>query len=202
MQKILHWLLPNACLLCRDNVMPPRRVCNACMRDLPWRSELEQFTLFHYQPPIDNFISQLKFHGQLIYARFFSDCFLQQLKNFPSLLPEYLLPVPLHPKRLSERGFNQALEIAKPIAKQLKIPLATHFCQRNKYTKPQSDLSGSERIKNITDAFGIKKYSPAKHIAILDDVVTTGSTVNELIKLLKIQGVEKIEVWCVAKPHF
>lgn len=198
-KQFIQALFPNLCLLCRNGVAPPAMLCQACTQGLPWRQE--PFTLFHYQSPIDHFINQLKFHGQLIYARFFSQCFIAQLKNHSTPLPDYLLPVPLHRHRLQQRGFNQALEIAKPIAKHYKIPLATHCCHRQKPTKPQSDLSAVLRAQNVKNAFVINQPLNAKHVAIFDDVVTTGSTVSELTQLLKNQGVMQIEVWCVAKPN-
>jgi ComF family protein len=206
MKKLIHWLLPPAsCLLCREIVMPNQHmVCDDCRGELPWGDVKSptSLSLFHYQPPIDHWISQLKFQDKLIYARFFSQCFITQLQNYKIPLPDYLLPVPLHRKRLRERGFNQALEIAKPIAKYFKIPLANNFIERKKYTKPQSDLSAMQRASNVKNAFALKKPFKAKHIAIIDDVVTTGNTVGALVQLLKDNGIEKIDIWCVARPDY
>jgi ComF family protein len=114
-------------------------------------------------------------------------------------LPSLIIPVPLHPKRLRERGFNQALEIAKPISKKLKIPIDKKSCYRIRHTAAQSGLSQSDRLKNLANAFEMKKPLIAKHIALIDDVMTTGQTLMELANLLYKNGVEKIDIWCCAK---
>lgn len=212
MKKIINQLLPASCLYCHEILMQSGLICHDCQAELPWQqSTIPPMTLygdlaispvlFRYEPPIDHFISLLKFHHQLIYARLFSQCFITRLQNKGIILPECLLPVPLHDRRLRERGFNQALEIAKPIAKNLKIPLANDLCRRIKSTQPQINLSAKQRMNNIKNAFAIYKIPHVKHVAILDDVVTTGSTVYALIQLLKNHGVEKVEVWCVAKTN-
>jgi ComF family protein len=113
--------------------------------------------------------------------------------------PELIIPVPLHEKRLKERGYNQSLEIARPIARQLKIPLAISVCDRIKHTPPQSSLSKYERQQNLHGAFSIHRTIPVKHVVIFDDVVTTGSTVVELGKILHQAGIERVDVWCVAR---
>ena len=187
-------------------------MCAACFQELPWQQSTNltitplanlniTCALFHYQPPISYFVSQLKFHNQLIYAKLFSQCFITHLQKNKNPLPDCLLPVPLHHQRLRERGFNQAVEIARPIAQHFKIPLIHNFCRRIKSTKPQTHLSAKEREQNMKNAFVIHKPLKIKHIAILDDVVTTGNTVYALSQLLKNHGVEKVEVWCVAKTH-
>jgi len=113
--------------------------------------------------------------------------------------PERLIPVPLHPSRYRSRGFNQAIEIARPISTTLKIPMDNHAVKRVINTHSQSELHAKERHKNIRGAFQVKKSIDAKHIAIIDDVITTGSTVTELAKVLKKAGVERIDVWSFAR---
>ncbi len=112
--------------------------------------------------------------------------------------PELIIPVPLHKKRLRERGFNQAIEIARPIAKHLKIQLDITHTQRHRYTQAQSDISADLRYKNIHRAFSVKGTLP-ENIAIVDDVMTTGHTVNEFARTLKSAGAEHIQVWCCAR---
>ena len=114
-------------------------------------------------------------------------------------MPECILPVPLHPKRLQQRGFNQALELLSIISTQLGIPLDYSLCQRNKDTPFQSGLSAKQRKQNLRNAFIVSKPQPYKHIAIFDGVVTTGTTVNELARKLKASGAEIIEVWAIAR---
>jgi ComF family protein len=113
--------------------------------------------------------------------------------------PELLLPVPLHPARLRERGFNQAVEIARPLAQALGLPLDLNSCQRRRATAPQAGLEAIERRRNIRGAFALTRPLPARHLALIDDVVTTGSTVAELTRLLKRAGAERVEVWALAK---
>lgn len=214
MRKLIMGLLPPAsCLSCRDIVAYPQMMCDDCHRELPWQNHDEppillfpelniSLSLFHYQPPIDYWISQLKFQNKLIYAQFFSQCFISRLQHHKTPLPDLLLPVPLHRKRLQERGFNQALEIAKPIATYFKIPLVKNGVERRKHTRAQSDLSAMERIANVDGAFVINNRLQGKHIAIIDDVVTTGNTMHALTQLLKNNNVGKIEVWCVARTQY
>lgn len=156
--------------------------------------------LFQYTEPISTLIWRLKFQGNLAIANWFSQCWIEYLKKCAyHTLPEIILPVPLHHTRLQERGFNQALEIAKPIGKYFSIPIDVRTCIRIKNTKAQSLLAGDQRKNNIKNAFGLSYSVNAKYVAILDDVYTTGSTVSEISHLLKKSGVEKIDIWCCAK---
>lgn len=155
--------------------------------------------LFEYEPPISSLIHQLKFSGNLLIARFLATQWIDHLKN--TIRPDLILPVPLHHTRLSERGFNQALEIAKPIGKHFQIPIDTRSCIRIKNTQAQSSLPASKRKHNLKNAFGLSHAISAKHIAILDDVMTTGNTASEIALLLRKIGVEKIDVWCCARAR-
>ena len=114
-------------------------------------------------------------------------------------MPECVIPIPLHTQRLRERGFNQSLEIAQLITKTLNIPLDYSLCKRNKATPFQSGLTAKQRKLNLKNAFSITKPHQYKHVAIFDDVVTTGTTVNELAKQLKKSGVEIVEVWAITR---
>jgi len=113
--------------------------------------------------------------------------------------PECIIPVPLHAQRLRERGFNQALELARATAKQLLVPVEWQSCRRIRATPAQSQLLAAQRAANLKNAFQIIKPFRHKHVAIIDDVVTTGHTVTELSKALQRAGVERIDVWCVAR---
>ena len=146
-------------------------------------------------------ITQLKFHHHLIYANLFGALLTKKitLAYQDDRLPELIIPVPLHPSRLCERGFNQALEIAKPISKKLHLTINTQTCTRRINTLPQSLLPASERKSNIQHAFALIKNTSAKHIALVDDVITTGNTISELANTFKKIGVEKVDVWCCAR---
>lgn len=146
-------------------------------------------------------ISQLKFHGNLTYAPLLAHTFTQSINQRKNHIPDCIIPVPLHKTRLRERGFNQALELARIISKHLDITLDYTICQREKPTPFQSGLSAKQRQLNLKNAFSITKTHDYKHVAIFDDVVTTGTTVNELAKQLKLSGVEVVEIWAIARTE-
>jgi len=112
---------------------------------------------------------------------------------------EALIPVPLHPSRLKQRGFNQSAEIANLLSKQLDIPLDRHSLKRIKATEFQYGLSLHKRQKNLLKAFQFRPEKPYRSVAIIDDIITSGSTMSEICKLLKRQGIEHIEVWSLAR---
>jgi ComF family protein len=114
-------------------------------------------------------------------------------------LPDCLLPVPLHSSRLRQRGFNQSIEIARVIAKRLQIPIVHDAVIRRRSTESQTGLTAKQRQKNIRGAFDVVGDLAGKHVLIIDDVVTTGSTVNELAKVLKRKGVKRVGVLSIAR---
>ena len=176
-------------------------LCGQCQLSPPPIDYL--ISSFHYAYPIGHLVSQLKFQHHLTHANIFSQLLLATLQTRydkqSMLLPEIIIPVPLHKKRLRQRGFNQALEIARPISKTLDIPLSTKIIQRVKYTQAQSLLTAVERRKNLRHSFALAKPIITDHIVLIDDVVTTGTTVYELASLLKKQGVKTVGVWAVAR---
>ena len=114
--------------------------------------------------------------------------------------PEVIIPVPLHTGRLRERGFNQALELARPVAARLRIPINIHACARTRGTAAQSDLPAAQRTKNVKGAFELREPLKEVHrVAIIDDVMTTGATVDELARVLIAAGVENVQVWVCAR---
>lgn len=114
--------------------------------------------------------------------------------------PDILMPVPLHRRRLWQRGYNQSLELAKIVAQHTGIPLDFTTCVRQRYTIPQVSLRGLQRQENIRGAFRVRA-TPLRwtHVVLLDDVMTTGSTAAELAQVLVASGVKRIEVWCCAR---
>ena len=172
-------------------------VCGSCQKNPPvYTTSLIPHL---YASPIKQLISQLKFHGNLTYVPLLAQSFINNVKHRESNLPDCIIPVPLHKQRLHERGFNQALELARIIAVNFNIPLDYTLCQRDKSTPYQSGLSAKQRKQNLKNAFNIVKSHSYKHVVIFDDVVTTGTTVNELARQLKQSGVEIIEVWAIAR---
>ena len=229
LSKLLHpcllSILPPACILCDAVCESDVNLCQTCIADLPYLRQackicgqpLNQYHLicgeclenppvysclitpFYYQFPVDFIITAIKFHNKLAYTKPLGLLLAQTIQQRVANLPEIIIPIPLHPKRLKERGYNQALEIARPISRQLGIPIDYQSCIRLKATPPQTGLKTKQRQQNIKNAFHIQRDFSAKHVALLDDVVTTGSTVMELAKLLKAYGIESIQVWCCAR---
>lgn len=199
----LPWL-GNACQRC---ALPLSRsafatsICGQCQNKPPPFQQCH--TLFHYQPPIDRLISRLKFKQQLLYARVFGQLMAQHmLRRYPlTQLPDMVIPVPLHKRRLRERGFNQAQEIARICAAILSLPLNTQQCQRDKHTVHQPGLSALERRRNVKKAFRSRGFSAGLCVALVDDVMTTGTTLRELSACLKDAGCEEVHLWCVARAH-
>jgi ComF family protein len=114
--------------------------------------------------------------------------------------PDAIIPIPLHHSRLKERGYNQAAEIARPIARSLRIPCKVDYCLRIKQTAAQSLLSINERKHNVTRAFTLARPLPYKHIAVIDDIITTGNTVREFCRTLRQHTTGlRIDVWSVAR---
>lgn len=202
-QQELPWLkqVCPQCALPLPATTAPEQACGNCLLNPP--SYSKTIALWSYEKPVDHLITALKFNHQLVYARLLGELLAKQLyahyQNQP--LPTYVIPVPLHNRRLRERGFNQALEIARPIAKKLRIPIASHHCQRILATAPQTLLPATERHNNVKNAFTITHALQAKHIAIIDDVITTGHTITELSQQWHQAGVEQIDVWCCARTQ-
>ena len=175
------------------------RICGNCLQEEPPYTSVYRFA--HYAPPLDRIILQLKFHQKLHFARLLGNLMARDIQQQEIELPDVLMPVLLHSQRLKQRGFNQALEIARPIARSLGIPLDIQSCVRYKATMEQSGLPAKKRTTNIKGAFQVRSAKPGKHIAIVDDVMTTGSTVSELSKVLKNSGAKRVDVWVCARAN-
>jgi ComF family protein len=175
-------------------------VCGQCLQQVP-PFDLT-YALYLYQFPVNQIILDLKFNQSLINARVLGELLTEKIQHTwysQRPLPDIIIPVPLHPVRLKERGFNQALEIARPIAQSLKLPINREACQRTKPTAAQATLSPAERRKNIKQAFTVTQDFTQQRIAVIDDVITTGHTVTELCQTLKRHGAQAIDVWCCAR---
>jgi ComF family protein len=212
LKKCVEFLLPQFCLHCKDKTNNEIPLCQPCQDRLPWYTRKNPLnttriapqdyhqatTTFVYKNPINQWISALKFHQQLHYAKLLADLFIQKIDPTKQP-PELILPIPLHRSRLRQRGFSQTIEIARRIGQRTKIPIDRVSLRRIIATKPQSGLSFEDREKNITNAFQCHKAINAKHIALFDDVITTGNTINAALQALKNQGIEKIDIWCCAR---
>ena len=143
-------------------------------------------------------MQQFKYHHQPELSRLLARLFYQRIAL--NSLPEILLPVPMHPWRQWRRGYNQAQEIARPITQQLNIPCNNRLLARTRATKVQAGLSRELRQTNLNNAFIIKPHS-YRHVAVLDDVVTTGVTVTTLVRLLKASGCQRVDVWAICRTQ-
>lgn len=186
-----------ACSRCGSPLEVAGAVCGPCQRKPP--SFIRSHIPFRYEAPLDTLLPQLKFRQKLYLAPLLAHLMMESTGQRDEPLPEVLLPVPLHAGRLRERGYNQALEIARPLARQLQIPLEQDLCIRERETQAQTSLTGSERRRNLRGAFTVNTGNVPRHVAIVDDVVTTGATVEELARTLRRAGVEMVEVWACAR---
>ena len=123
---------------------------------------------------------------------------MMQAFDSQATLADCIMPIPLHSKRIQQRGFNQAAELAKLLAKKLTIPYDATICKKITNTSPQVGLNAEERRKNLRHSFSAKPTS-YHYVLLIDDLITTGSTANEMAKVLKKQGVERVDVWCCAR---
>lgn len=157
------------------------------------------FALFCYAYPIDRLIQRMKFKRHLAIAREFGALLAHGVSTHQALTPQCLVPVPLHRARLTARGFNQALEIARPVAKALSIPLDFTSCIRARNTAAQTGLPAKQRARNVRGAFRVHKPLPYKHVAIVDDVITTGHTAAALARALRRTGIKQVDLWVCAR---
>jgi len=191
--------LVTCCARCAEPIpthLASEALCGQCQVKPPAYNRC--LSMFQYQPPVDHLIQSLKFNQRLEMACILGTFMAQWLVQVIESRPDTLIPIPLHSARLRQRGFNQAAEIARPIAKELGCRLDISSCQRSKKTAPQSELTRKERVSNVRGAFEILK-PVSGHIAIIDDVMTTGSTVSEFAKTLLNAGADCVDVWVCAR---
>jgi ComF family protein len=194
----------SACLRCALALgpqSPTQRLCGQCSVDAPPFERC--YPLGDYSFPLREMIARLKFHGRFSIGRVLGQLLALRLAPiFGATPPDLLLPVPLHTGRLRWRGFNQSIEITKQLSRHLGIPSAPRYCQRTRASKPQRGLSAAARKQNVQGIFRIApeaiKTTP-RHIVIVDDVVTTMATVKAIAYLLKKEGVERVDVACLAR---
>lgn len=174
-------------------------LCGSCQSTAP-DFQLTR-ALFAYANPVDSIIQSLKYDGKLHLARLMGQLWANKLQLIkPEIDIDTIVPVPLHTKRLRERGFNQSLELARPLASKLRIPICQNGLIRVRATTRQTELPTRLRANNVRGAFQANpKHFYRKRIALLDDVMTTGSTVRTIAKNLKEAGADYIEVWILAR---
>ncbi len=174
---------------------PGGQVCGACLKHPPAFDRTHAALAYAF--PLDRLIPRLKYHGQLAIVPMLGNCLAEAVAAQP--LPDCLIPMPLHATRIRERGFNHATEIARAVAKPLGLPLDTTSCRRIRDTPPQMGLKHDARRRNVRGAFACSEIVEGKHIALIDDVMTTGTSLDELAATLKRAGAREVSCWVVAR---
>lgn len=222
---IQDWLYPPTCLLCGDPGADGRDLCRDCALDLPYnrcccprcglplgtpcsapcgacQRKPPRFdasvTAFRYEEPVRHLIQDLKFHARYPAARVLGSLLADRVGQGEER-PQCLIPVPLHSGRYRSRGFNQSIEIAREVSSRIGVPLDLGGCVRVRATRPQTELSAAERQRNLRNAFKVLGNYRGLHVALLDDVMTTGATMNELARVLRKAGALRIEAWACAR---
>ena len=175
---------------------PQGETCGACLKSPPHFDAT--LSCFSYAFPVDRLIQALKYQHRLVVAGYLADALLRALR-IPPVPADLLLALPLSAQRLRERGFNQALEIARPLARRLGLPLPIDGYRRVVDTAPQASLPWQERHKNMQGAFECELDLSGKTVIVIDDVMTTGATLNEFARTLKTHGAAKVSNWVVAR---
>ena len=225
LQGAQRWWLTPHCVLCGGAGEQGRDLCAACRAELPrlrcscrgcaqplpvgglcgrCQRRPRRFgraeAAFLYQAPLDALIQRLKFGRRLALARLLGELMAEAwLSARPEFSADVIVPVPLHVSRLRERGFNQALELARPLAARSGVPLDWRCAERVRPTLPQSDLPAKLRRRNIKGAFRVQGAVVGRRVAVVDDVMTSGHTVNEFAATLLRAGAAEVSVWVGAR---
>jgi ComF family protein len=223
LRKAVRTVFPPRCLLCGETGMNGRDLCPACTEALPWNARAclrcalplptpdtcgaclqkppsmgETHAVFVYGFPLDRLVPRLKFHNDLAAGRLLSGLMAEALGALPR--PAALVPVPLHDTRLGRRGYDQALELAAPLARRLRIPLLADVLLRTRATAPQSELDAVARQRNLQRAFAVRANAALPdHIVLVDDVMTTGATLEAAARTLRRAGVSRVDAWVCAR---
>lgn len=224
---LLHEVIPRCCVFCGDIGAPDgAAICAGCFDDLPWLENpcptcamplgtalaegigcgrcqanpppfVRAVVALDYRFPVDAAVRRFKFHGRLQYAPAFTEVLLHAGTDLPADV-DALLPVPLHRWRHMKRGFNQAMELAAPLSRALGLPLVRNV-RRVIATPYQSGLDARQRRKNLASAFAVRGRLDARHVAIVDDVITTGETTRQLAAAVQKNGVAAVSVLALAR---
>jgi ComF family protein len=184
------------CARCALPLETPVPLCGRCIkRAPPWDAS---WVPFRYEWPLAQLEARFKFGSDLAAGRTLS--LLWNASRAPHDLPDAIVPVPLHPARLRKRGYNQALELAKPLAKHFGVSVMRDALRRTRATHAQTELTAIQRRRNVRGAFAVNPDGNVPgHVAVLDDVFTTGATLAECVRVLKRAGVARVDVWALAR---
>ena len=220
----LYTILPGVCLLCDAKTNRHLDLCIDCENDLPWLEDVCSIcshpvprgesicgkcllnkptysrchSAFVYQYPVDRLILNFKRQQNLIAGHLLANLLGSSLSSCHSP-PDLLIPMPLHKRAQKARGFNQSAELAKVLSDKLKTPLELKQCRRIIDTREQKSLSVSDRVRNVKGAFSLRSGFSGEKVGIVDDVVTTGATINELARVILANGAGSVEVYCLAR---
>jgi ComF family protein len=223
LRRIASSLIAPRCLLCREPGDAMQALCAACTSGLPWNRSaclrcalplpepgtcgaclrrppplVETHAAFVYGDPVDRLLPRLKFHRDLAAGRLLAGAMARAFSGLS--MPDALLAVPLHPSRLRRRGYDQALELARPLARTLGLPLAEGVLYRMRDTAPQSRLDARGRARNLRGAFAVREGARLPvHVALVDDVMTTGTTLHAAATALRRAGVARVDAWVCAR---
>lgn len=223
---MLRFLYPPTCVLCGGKGAAGKDLCADCFAELPWNRHAcprcaaplppdtdtplcgdcirrlpswdAAWSPLAYGFPVDKLIQRFKFEGDLAVGRLLGSLLAEYIAAGDDR-PDCIVPVPLHASRLKERGFNQAVELARPVSRRMKVKVRLDLCERSRATQVQSTLDADERRKNLKDAFTVKAPVQGLHLVLLDDVVTTGATAESLAKTLREAGARRITLWSVCR---
>lgn len=218
-------LLAPRCLICGESGHAGLDLCETCRTQLPWNQDAcrqcgiglaaagpahcgaclldpppftRAFCPLHYRFPIDRLLPRFKFHGDLAAGELLAT--LMQWPMDPGNLPQALVPVPLHRNRLRTRGYDQALELARALARGIRVPVSADALVRRRATQPQTELGAAKRQHNMRDAFALRPGARLPlHVALVDDVLTTGATLGECARVLLAAGVQRVDAWTIAR---
>ena len=203
------WLAPPRCVLCGSAGAAARLdLCVHCLRRLPVQAAAVRFdepafdallAPWHYGYPVDAMLRALKFQGELAHGRVLGSLLGRQRLSLSRALPSLVVPMPLHPARLAERGYNQARELAAAAANACALPLDCHLLNRIRNTRPQTRLDRVSRRNNMRSAFACTRQVDGQDVALVDDVTTTGATARAAAIALRAAGVRRLEFWVAAR---
>lgn len=185
--------------------LPQGGVCGDCLRReaaLARRGRAPALSSVHaafvYAAPLDRLLPRFKFHRDLAAGALLSQLMTEAVASLPR--PDVVIPVPLHRSRLRRRGYDQALELARPLARSLDLPLRVDLLRRVRSTAAQSELSAPARRRNLKAAFAVTTgVALPAHVVLVDDVMTTGATLHAAAEALKRAGVQRVEAWVCAR---
>jgi ComF family protein len=177
--------------------LPHENVCGDCLIAPPAFSRC--IAALSYQPPISHLVGSFKYQGNFNHGRILSRLLIGRLQCEATQAISALIPVPLHWRRRWQRGFNQSEIIADELSRALRLPMQTQWLRKARSGTPQQHLDAEARRRNLRDAFACDRDMTDMHLAVIDDVVTTGATANEIARILSDRGAASVQIWALAR---